>query len=80
MDCQQADFTVFEPGRSMVRSLDELYQPQKENVSKFFSPNPMDEPFHGWAPEIQLLSENDLKKIEKQEERQQRYKNRGQRR
>lgn len=64
----------------MIRSLDELYQPPKESVNKFFTPNPMDEPFNGWAPEIQLLSEGDLKKIEKQEERQNRYKNRGQRR
>ena len=40
----------------------------------------MDEPFQGWAPEIQILTENDLKKIERQEERQQRYKNRGNRR
>lgn len=30
----------------------------------------MDEPFSGWAPDIQILNENDLKKIEKQEERQ----------
>ena len=37
----------------------------------------MDEPFQGWAPDIQILNESDLKKIEKQEERQQRYRNRG---
>ena len=71
----------FEPTKTMMRSMDELYQQQpKESVNKFFAPSPMDEPFAGWAPDIQLLSENDLKKIEKQEERQQRYKNRGQRR
>ena len=61
----------------MIRSLEELYQPQKEAVNKFFQPSPMDEPFSGWAPDIQVLNENDLKKIEKQEERQQRYRNRG---
>jgi len=61
----------------MIRSLDELYQQQKEVVNKFFQPSPMDEPFQGWAPDIQILNESDLKKIEKQEERQQRYRNRG---
>lgn len=70
----------FEPHKTMIRSLDELYQQQKEVVNKFFQPSPMDEPFQGWAPDIQILNENDLKKIEKQEERQQRYRNRGQRR
>lgn len=38
------------------------------------------EDFYGWAPVIELLTEADLKKLERQEERQQRYKNRGQRR
>ena len=60
----------FEPHKTMIRSLDELYQQQKEVVNKFFQPLPMDEPFQGWAPDIQILNENDLKKIEKQEERQ----------
>lgn len=68
---------IFEPGKTMIRSLDELYQPQKEVVNKFFQPSPMDEPFQGWAPDIQILNEGELKKIEKQEERQQRYRNRG---
>ena len=69
----------FEPHKTMIRSLDELYTQQKEVVNKFFQSNPMDEPFQGWAPDIQVLNENDLKKIEKQEERQQRYRNRGRR-
>ena len=71
---------AFEPTKTMIRSLDDLYQPQKEVVNKFFQPSPMDEPFQGWAPDIQMLNEAELKKIEKQEERQQRYRNRGQRR
>jgi hypothetical protein len=71
--------TSFEPHKTMIRSLDELYQGQKEVVNKFFQPSPMEEPFQGWAPDIQILNENDLKKIEKQEERQQRYRNRGRR-
>jgi hypothetical protein len=29
--------------------------------------------FYGWAPDVQILTENDLKKIEKQEERKARY-------
>lgn len=52
----------FQPQRTMIRSLEEL-QP-KEATNKFF-PSPMDEPFCGWAPEIQVLGENDLRKIEK---------------
>jgi hypothetical protein len=42
-------------------------------VSKFFQPSPIDEPFNGWAPDVQILTEADLKKIEKQEERKARY-------
>ena len=60
----------FEPTKTMLRSLDELYQQQpKESINKFFQPSPMDEPFCGWAPDIQLLSENDLKKIENSAQR-----------
>jgi len=33
----------------------------------------LDEPYNGWAPDVQILTENDLKKIEKQEERKARY-------
>ena len=60
----------FEPQKTMIRSLDELYQQKKEVVNKFFQLSPIDEPFQGWAPDIQILNEGDLKKIEKQEERQ----------
>lgn len=35
----------FNPHKTMIRSLDELYQQQKEVVNKFFQPSPMDEPF-----------------------------------
>lgn len=59
----------FEPHRTMIRSLDELYQQNKEPSSKFFQSTGIDEPFVGWAPDIQVLTENDLRKIEKQEER-----------
>jgi len=55
----------FNPSKTMIRSLDELYHQQKEVANKFFSPSPMEEPFSGWAPDIQILNENDLKKIEK---------------
>jgi len=61
--------STFQPQKTMLRSLDELYQPRKEVVNKFFQPSPMDEPFQGWAPDIQILNENELKKIERQEER-----------
>ncbi|CDW89370.1 swi snf-related matrix-associated actin-dependent regulator of [Stylonychia lemnae] len=59
--------------KTMIRSLDQLLQPAQQNVSKFFQPSPIDEPFNGWAPDVQILTESDLKKIEKQEERKARY-------
>ena len=62
--------------KTVIRSLDQLFQPQQQNVSKFFQPSPIDEPFNGWAPDVQILSEGDLKKIEKQEERKARYEKR----
>jgi hypothetical protein len=42
----------FQPSKTMIRSLDELYQPQKETLNKFFQPSPVEEPFQGWAPDI----------------------------
>lgn len=66
---QEEKKAKFNPQRTMIRSLDELYQQNKEPQSKFFQPSPIDEPFSGWAPEIQVLTENDIRKIEKQEER-----------
>ena len=35
----------FYPVKTMIRSLEELYQPQKEAVNKFFQASPMEEPF-----------------------------------
>jgi hypothetical protein len=32
-----------------------------------------DDQLYGWAPDVQILTESDLKKIEKQEERKARY-------
>jgi len=32
-----------------------------------------EEVYYGWAPDVQILTETDLKKIEKQEERKARY-------
>ena len=63
----------------MIRSIEELVQPSllaAGSVSKGsagFAFGGAEEQFYGWAPEVQILTENDLKKIEKQEERKARY-------
>jgi len=62
--------------KTMMRSLDTLIPQKQEHVNKFFHPNLMEEPFGGWAPEIKELNEVEMKKLEKQEDRQNRYKNR----
>jgi hypothetical protein len=79
MQAYGGEYREFEPERSLIRSLDELYKPPKDQSEKFFDPS-AEEQFQGWSPELVVLSEADLKKMEKQEERQQRYRNRGQRR
>jgi hypothetical protein len=33
--------------------------------SNYFKTNPYDDTFVGWTPDVQVLTENDLKKIEK---------------
>lgn len=54
---------VGEPSKTVIRSLDELYQQNtKDKLAAM-------EDFYGWAPEIQVLTENDMKKLERQEER-----------
>jgi hypothetical protein len=42
----------------------------------YFAAVPAEEEFSGWAPDIQIVDDNELKKIEKQEERDARYKKR----
>lgn len=64
----QVPAALNEPSKTVIRSLDELYQQMnKKGESKLG--NGLDDQFYGWAPDIQVLSDSDLKKLEKQEER-----------
>ena len=65
----------------MIRSLNTLV-PQQSNsrANNFFKSSITqgmggleDSNFTGWGPEVQILSEADLKRIEKQEDRESRY-------
>jgi len=69
-------------GNTMIRSIDELIQSnlitgagaQSKHALGLNAPG--EETFYGWGPDVQILTEGDLKKIEKQEERKARYEKR----
>lgn len=64
------------PAKTMIRSLNTLY-PQQQKIGGYFKPAPIDDQaFYGWGPDVQILTENDLRKIEKQEVRENRYRKR----
>lgn len=68
-------------GETMIRTIDELMQSanpmaQPKLAACLGITNAGitgEDQFYGWAPDVQILTENDLKKIEKQEERKARY-------
>ena len=64
----------------MIRSIDELIQSNllagAGAQSKLGLGVPGEDPFYGWAPDVVMLNESDLRKIEKQEERKARYEKR----
>ena len=66
--------------RTMIRSLDTLastggFQGKgKSGLSSLLEPNK--DQVSGWAPEVEILSEQDLKRIEKQEDRESRMRKR----
>jgi len=68
--------------KTMIRSLETVCTNNATNGknpnlnTNFFKTNPYDDTFVGWTPDVQMLTENDLKKIEKQEERESRVKRR----
>jgi hypothetical protein len=64
------------PAKTMIRSLNTLV-PQAKKTAGFYKQMPADDQaFSGWGPEVQILTENDLKRIEKQEVRENRYRKR----
>ena len=67
-------------GNTYIRSIDEIIQPVLPTGAgqkgALLGAMPGEEQFYGWAPEVQVLTENDLRKIEKQEERKARYEKR----
>lgn len=76
---------VIQPLRTMIRSLDTLGSSSaqigntknhhfKAGVTSLLEPN--SDLVEGWAPEVEILSEQDLKKIEKQEDRESRMRKR----
>lgn len=61
--------------KTMIRSLETVSGAKRQ--SNYFKTSALeDEVRFGWAPEIQIIDDSDLKKLEKQEEREQRYKKR----
>lgn len=61
--------------KTMIRSLETVSGGKRQ--SNYFKTSALeDEVRFGWAPEIQIIDDSDLKKLEKQEEREQRYKKR----
>ena len=68
-------------GQTMIRTMEELKQWANPMVQpKLAACLGMgnagitgEDQFYGWSPDVQILTENDLKKIEKQEERKARY-------
>jgi len=62
-----------------IRSVSSLYNVQPVNQSKLFPVNPYEESTFNWCPSVQKISEAELKKLEKQEERKARYDKRGRR-
>jgi len=51
-------------GNTMIRSIEELVPNQITGATGFGAVGGEDQ-FYGWAPDVQILTENDLKKIEK---------------
>ena len=42
----------------------------------YFRTTPYEDDYHGWGPDIQIIDEAELKKLEKQEDRESRYRKR----
>ena len=57
-----------QPLKTMIRSLDTLNPQNQNNKASNFSKT-TEEVFMGWGPQVKILQENDLKKIEKAEDR-----------
>ena len=57
-----------QPLRTMIRSLDTVNPQLQGNRQSSFAKS-IDDVFAGWGPQVKILQENDLKKIEKAEDR-----------
>ena len=75
--------TILQPLRTMIRSLDTLGEgPGSKNSLRngvggaYSLLEPDKEQLEGWAPEVEIISEQDLKRIEKQEDRESRMRKR----
>jgi hypothetical protein len=66
MNCEQ---------KTMIRSLDTVAENSRGKPS-YFKSAPFEDEFQGWGPEVQIIEEAELKKIEKQEDRDARMKKR----
>ena len=72
---------IQQPLRTMIRSLDTLATQGLNSGKNHFKSSvgllePNQDQVNGWAPEVDILSEQDLKKIEKQEDRESRMRKR----
>ena len=71
---------VVQPMRTMIRSLDTLRLEGSGSNSRMKSGGVLTDasgdPVEGWAPEVEILSEAELKRLEKQEDREQRMRKR----
>ena len=65
--------------KTMIRSLETIQGTQsaaQRKQANYFKTSPYEDEFKGWAPDVQIIDEAELKKLEKQEERESRYRKR----
>lgn len=63
--------------KTMIRSLETVQDTSvQRRQANYFKTAPFEDEFQGWGPEVQIIDESELKKIEKQEDRESRYRKR----